>query len=227
MYRASGKNVLYGDDGADGFSIGQILLLPKPLLEKRVLSDERIELYDCGRDDVRSGQVDRRVLATLAYLAESGLRPTVTSLKCGHGYYTAPGTSPTTPPATRSTSPRSTASRSSATKTPAESQNKPSNACCASRAQSPPTRSSRCWRWAAKRSPWPTTPTTSTSASGPSLATNNKLGKQALAVLKPGQWSNLIDQLRKIDNPTVPTKPSKYAIPVKKNRRSSDAHQGE
>ena len=75
MYRASGKNVLYGDGGADGFSIGQILLLPKPLLEKRVLSDERIELYDCGRDDVRSGQIDRRVLATLAYLAESGLRP--------------------------------------------------------------------------------------------------------------------------------------------------------
>ncbi len=91
VYRASGKNVLYGDDGADGFSIGQILLLPKPLLEKRVLSDERIELYDCGRDDVRSGQIDRRVLATLAYLAESGLRPSVTSLKCGHGYYTASG----------------------------------------------------------------------------------------------------------------------------------------
>ncbi len=72
-------------------SIGQILLLPKPLLERRVLSDERIEIYDCGRDDIRSGQIDRRVLATLAYLAESGLRPTVTSLKCGHGFYTSSG----------------------------------------------------------------------------------------------------------------------------------------
>ena len=38
-----------------------------------------------------SGQVDRRVLATLEYLAESGLRPTVTSLKCGHGFHTASG----------------------------------------------------------------------------------------------------------------------------------------
>ena len=68
-----GRNVLHGDD-VDGMSIGQILLLPKPLLERRVLADERIEIYACGRDDIRSGQIDRRVLATLEYLAESGLR---------------------------------------------------------------------------------------------------------------------------------------------------------
>ena len=72
-------------------SIGQVMLLPKPQLERRVLADERIEVYECGRDDIRSGQIDRRVLATLAYLAESGLRPAVTSLKCGHGYYTSSG----------------------------------------------------------------------------------------------------------------------------------------
>ena len=89
IYRASGKNALRGDD--DAFSIGQILLLPKPLLEKRVLSDSRIEIYDCGRADIRSGQIDRRVLAGLAYLAESGLRPAVSSLKCGHSYLTSAG----------------------------------------------------------------------------------------------------------------------------------------
>ena len=71
-------------------SIGQILLMPKPLLEKRVLADERIDIYECGRDDIGSGQIDRRVLATLAYLAESGLHPTVTS-ECGHGFYTSSG----------------------------------------------------------------------------------------------------------------------------------------
>ena len=54
IYRASGKNVLYGDD-ADGFSIGQIMLLPKPMLEKRVLADERIDIYPCGRRDVAHG----------------------------------------------------------------------------------------------------------------------------------------------------------------------------
>ena len=31
------------------------------------------------------------MLATLEYLAESGLRPTVTSLKCGHGFFTSSG----------------------------------------------------------------------------------------------------------------------------------------
>ena len=31
------------------------------------------------------------MLATLEYLAESGLKPTVTSLKCGHGYLTSSG----------------------------------------------------------------------------------------------------------------------------------------
>ena len=54
------------------------------------------------------------------------------------------------------------------------------------------------------------------------LRHNKKLGQQALAVLKPGQWSDLIEQLRKIDNPVVPTKPSKYALPAPSAR--SDAH---
>ena len=59
----------------------------------------------------------------------------------------------------------------------------------------------------------------------PLFGTNKKQGMQALAVLKPGQWDDLLARLREIDNPTVPTETSKYAIPVKK--RSSDAHQGE
>jgi len=56
-----------------------------------VLADERIELYACGRDDIRAGQIDRRVLATLAYLSELGLSPSVSSLRCGHGYFTKSG----------------------------------------------------------------------------------------------------------------------------------------
>jgi hypothetical protein len=87
IYRASGRNVLRGER----MSIGQIMLLPKPLLERRVLADDRIEIYDCGRDDIRSGRIDRRVLATLAYLAESGFAPKVTSLECGHPFYTKSG----------------------------------------------------------------------------------------------------------------------------------------
>jgi hypothetical protein len=60
----------------------------------------------------------------------------------------------------------------------------------------------------------------------PLFGTNRKQGIQALAVLKPGQWDDLLNRLGEIDNPTVPTKTSKFAIPVEKHR-SSDAHQGE
>ncbi|HEV2773944.1 MAG TPA: hypothetical protein VGV57_14155, partial [Thermoleophilaceae bacterium] len=86
IYRASGKNVLRG-----GTSVGQILLMPKPLLQKRVLADDRIDIYACGRKDIAKGQVSRQVLATLAYLTEVGLRPTISSLRCGHSYYTKSG----------------------------------------------------------------------------------------------------------------------------------------
>jgi hypothetical protein len=57
----------------------------------------------------------------------------------------------------------------------------------------------------------------------PLFGDNKKLGKQAMAVLKPGQWNDLIERLGQIENPVVPTKPSKYAIPT----RPSAAHKGE
>ena len=59
--------------------------MSKPQLERRVLADERVQIYAGGREDIRTGQIDRRVLATLEYLAELGLRPTVSCLKNGHG----------------------------------------------------------------------------------------------------------------------------------------------
>ncbi len=90
IYRAKGKNPFFGSDARTP-SIGQILLMGKSELERRVLRNPRIEIYDCGRRDVKGSRIDRRVLATLEFLAASGLRPTVTSLTCGHGYFTASG----------------------------------------------------------------------------------------------------------------------------------------
>ena len=60
----------------------------------------------------------------------------------------------------------------------------------------------------------------------PMFGANKKLGRQALAVLEPGQWSDLISRLREIENPVVPTKPSKYSLPAKR-KRASHAHAGE
>jgi hypothetical protein len=53
---------------------------------------------------------------------------------------------------------------------------------------------------------------------------SGKLATQYNAALKPGQWIKLIDRLNEIDNPVVPVKPSKVAIPT---GRTSRAHVGE
>ena len=60
-------------------------------LAARVLADPRVNIYDCGRADIRAGEIDRRVLATLEFLAASGLDPTVSALKCGHSLMTSSG----------------------------------------------------------------------------------------------------------------------------------------
>jgi hypothetical protein len=90
VYRAAGKNPFFGPS-ADRPSIGQVLLMSKEALARRVLADPDIDIYPCGRDDIRTGQIDRRVLATLEFLVASGFRPSVSSLKCGHGFYTSSG----------------------------------------------------------------------------------------------------------------------------------------
>jgi hypothetical protein len=227
IYRASGRNVLHGDD-QDGMSIGQVLMLPKPLLEKRVLNDERIEIYDCGRSDVRSGQIDRRVLASLAYLAEAGLKPTVTSMKCGHGFYTSSGN---------------------------VSHHSSGNAVDIARINGVPimghqerggvTEQAVRRLMALQGTMRPDQIISllelggNTFAMGdhddhihlgfrPLFGENRKRGRQAFQVLRAGQWSDLLARLRKIENPVVPTKPSKYSIPVKKKpNRASGAHRGE
>ena len=57
IYRAAGKNPFFGPD-AKNPSIGQILLMSKEALQRRVLTDPRVEIYDCGRRDIRAG-IDR------------------------------------------------------------------------------------------------------------------------------------------------------------------------
>jgi len=63
---------------------GQVLLESKQQLEQQVLANPGIDIYECGRQDIQTGQIDRRVLATLEFLEVSGLKPTVSVLKCGH-----------------------------------------------------------------------------------------------------------------------------------------------
>src|SRR4051794_2119446 len=216
IYRASGRNALYSKNGSN-LSIGQVMLLPKPVLEKRVLSDSRITIYPCGRDDIRAGQIDRRILGTLEYLADSGLAPTVSALKCGHSFLTSSGN---------------------------VSEHSSGNAVDISAINGIPIAGHqdpggiteitvrRLMLLQGTMQPHQIISLLALGGNTMSMAdhwdhihvgfhplfgTNAKAGKEALTVLKPKQWSNLIDRLRQIQNPVVPTDPSKYSIPVKKS----------
>jgi murein DD-endopeptidase MepM/ murein hydrolase activator NlpD len=63
-------------------SPGQSLLESKTQLEQQVPRDQDIHLAACERRLIADGRADRRVLATLAFLSASGLRPTVSSRSC-------------------------------------------------------------------------------------------------------------------------------------------------
>jgi len=85
IYRAAGRNPF------SNTSVTQALLASKQQLERQVLADPRIAIYDCGRTDIQTGQIDRRVLAAMEYLADNGFRLTITALRCGHSKTTSSG----------------------------------------------------------------------------------------------------------------------------------------
>jgi hypothetical protein len=86
IYRANGKSPFASD-----LSVSAVLLLPKDALEQRVLHDKSLSIYQCGREDIASGRIDRRVLAVLEYLVSKGFQLTISALECGHSTYTSSG----------------------------------------------------------------------------------------------------------------------------------------
>jgi hypothetical protein len=227
IYRAKGKNPFFGRD-AKTPTIGQILLMGKEELQERVIDNPRIELYECGERDIRGSRIDRRVLATLEFLASSGLRPTVTSLQCGHSTFTSSG----------NVSHHSTGTAVDIAKINGipilGHQGKGSITDISVRRL-----------LTLQGTMKPAQIITLMTYDGvdntlamsdhhdhihvgfaPMFGTNSQAGRQLNAVLKPGQWIKLIDRLGEIDNPTVRAKPSKYALTVKPDR-ASDAHSGE
>jgi murein DD-endopeptidase MepM/ murein hydrolase activator NlpD len=215
IYRAAGKNPFFGPDARNP-SIGQILLLSKEALERRLLADPRIKLYSCGRRDVQAGQIDRRVLATVEFLTASGLRPTISSFKCGHSFYTKGGI---------------------------VSEHSSGNAVDISAINGIPIAghqgagsitditirrlltlqgimkphqiiSLMTFEGASNTMAMSDHADHIHVGFQPLFGANGKLGQQFNAVLKPDQWVKLIDRLNEIDNPVVPVRPSKAAIPV-------------
>jgi murein DD-endopeptidase MepM/ murein hydrolase activator NlpD len=228
IYRAQGKNPFFGEN-AQGATIGQILLMSKDALIQRVLANPQIELYSCGRQDIESGAIDRRVLATLEFLASSGLKPTVTALRCGHSYYTTSGN---------------------------VSQHSSGNAVDIAKINGIPILGNqgagsitditvrRLLTLQGTMKPAQIITLMKYDGTDNTLALpdhndhihvgfrpefdpTTKAGKIAESVLKPSQWIKLIDRLGQIDNPTVQLQPSKYAIKVGAATRASRAHKSE
>jgi soluble lytic murein transglycosylase-like protein len=80
-----------GETDLLGATAGGVFLLSKSELQRAVLSDPGISIYACGRQDIASGAIDKRVLAVLEFLSRSGLKPTVSALECGHSEMTVSG----------------------------------------------------------------------------------------------------------------------------------------
>jgi hypothetical protein len=63
----------------------------KNALGAKLLADPQVSIYQGGRQDIVSGRVDVRVLATIAYLHEAYGEVTVSCLITGHRLYARPG----------------------------------------------------------------------------------------------------------------------------------------
>jgi soluble lytic murein transglycosylase-like protein len=227
IYRARGTNPLVGA-GAFNASIGQIMLMSKEALAQRVLANPRIEIYSCGRRDIEAGAIDRRVLATLEFLAASGLKPTVTSLHCGHSYYTAGGN-------VSEHSAGSAVDIAMINGIPILGhQGEGSITDITIRRLLTLQGTMKPHQIISLMTYKGTDNTLALSDHAdhihvgfhPEYVPGTPVARGLAAVLKPSQWVKLIDRLGKIDNPAVARTPSRYAIPVPV-AQASTAHRGE
>jgi murein DD-endopeptidase MepM/ murein hydrolase activator NlpD len=207
IYRAKGKNPFTARLSGAG-----VLLLSKEALIKRVLADKGLEIYECGRQDIAGGRIDRRVLAMLEYLRAKGFELTVTSLQCGHGLLTTSGNV-------------SEHSSGDAVDIAAI------NGVPVLGHQGPGTVTDELIRELLRLQgtmhphqvisledlPGPTSFPLSDHADhvhvGYHAIGDNPLESRFSPLLKPDQWQRLIDRLGQIENPEVPVKPSAFSLP--------------
>jgi hypothetical protein len=219
IYRARGENPF-----EDGVDVSSILLMSKTELERYVLDEPRIEIYECGREDIQTHQINRRVLVTLGVLAARGFRLGITSLKCGHSYLTTSG----------SVSHHSSGNAVDIAQV---------NGLPILGHQGPGSITEAVIRELLRmQEPYQCDQIISLmEMGGPTFAMGDhddhihcgftpeynpgEMDEEFAAVLDSDQWSLLLDQIAQIDNPRIQKGPSDYAIPTKK--RASEAHLGE
>jgi transglycosylase-like protein with SLT domain/peptidase M23-like protein len=211
IYRAKGKSPF-----AARLSGAGVLLLSKEALQKRVLADEGLDIYTCGREDIASGFTDRRILAMLAYLRAKGFELTVTSLTCGHGYLTASG----------NVSEHSTgdavdiATIDGVPVTGHQGPGTPAGELIRAVLQLQGTMHPH-QVISLEDLPGPTSIAMADHYDHVHVgyhSIESRLDAQYSALLKPEQWQRLIDRLGQIENPEVPVKPSEFSLPDESER---------
>jgi hypothetical protein len=81
LHQQADSQALFGPD-LQSADAGGSLLESQIDLERTILGDSHVVLTVCERRAIAGGNVDRRVLATLEFLVQSGLDPTVSGAQC-------------------------------------------------------------------------------------------------------------------------------------------------
>jgi Membrane-bound lytic murein transglycosylase B len=213
IYRSKGKDPFRSQLSGAG-----VLLLSKDALQQRVLNDQNLSIYPCGRQDIETGQIDRRVLAVLEYLRSKGFSMTITALKCGHSIMTTSG----------NVSEHSTGDAVDIAVI---------NGVPVTGNQGPGTLVDKLIRdvLALQGTMHPHQVISLEDLPGetsfalpdhydhvhigyyPVATEATPLESEFSTLLKPEQWQRLINRLGQIENPEVPVGPSKYSVPDEKN----------
>ncbi len=213
VYRAAGVDPFYGP-GAKNPTVGQILLMSKEQLETRVLEDPNVKIYACGRRDIQSGAIDRRILADIEFLSASGLKPDISGLKCG-----------TTPTGSNGIDPAGATGASmdisAINDIPIKGHQGAGSITDITvrrlltlQGEMAPDEIVSQMRYKSQ----PTAIDMSDHSDRIQVAytqlygNNKKLGEVAGTILQPSQWTKLINRIGQISEPIVPISPSKYAI---------------
>jgi murein DD-endopeptidase MepM/ murein hydrolase activator NlpD len=213
VYRADGVDPFFGP-GAKNPTVGQVLLMSKLQLTNRILQDPHVQIYACGRRDIASGQIDRRVLATIEFLSASGLDPYVSGLDCGHSLTGSTGTD-----AAGATG--ASLDISKINNIPILGHQGPGSITDIT--------TRRLLTLQGAMTPDQVISTMSYSGQSntialpdhnnriqvtftPQFGTNKKLSAEIKSILQAGQWAQLINRISQIPEPVVPIAPSKYAL---------------
>jgi hypothetical protein len=213
VYRAAGVDPFYGAE-AKNPTIGQILLMSKEQLQNRVLEDPNVEIYACGRRDIQSGAIDRRVLAVIEFLSASGLKPDITGLKCGANLTATTGVDAAGAtgesvdisaingiPIKGHQGSGSIADITVRRLLTLQGALAPSEIVSLMSYKGQPTALSL-----------PDHANRIQVSYTPLYGTNKQLSAEVASVLQPGQWTKLISRISQIPEPIVPISPSKYAV---------------